>query len=87
MNKLTVRGASALSGMIGGAVAGMIFKQVWKLASGEDEAPQASSPDYGWTEVLVAAAIQGAIFATVKAAIDRAGVQAYHRSTGEWVKD
>ncbi|WP_062350981.1 DUF4235 domain-containing protein [Herbidospora yilanensis] len=87
MNKLAVRGASALSGMIGGAVASLIFKQVWKLAAGEDEAPQATSPDYGWGEVVVAAAVQGAIFAAVKAAIDRAGAEAYRRSTGEWVTD
>ncbi len=45
--------------MIGGALAGVIFKQVWKLASGQDDAPQASSPEYGWGEVLVAAAVQG----------------------------
>ncbi|GAB1822547.1 DUF4235 domain-containing protein [Herbidospora sp. RD11066] len=87
MKKMAVRGASALSGMVGGAVAGLIFKQVWKLAAGREDAPTADSPEYGWTEVLVAAAIQGAIFSVVKASIDRAGAEAYKRSTGEWVKD
>ena len=57
-----------MSGMLGGAIAGAIFKQVWKFASGKDDAPQATSEEYGWREVLVAAAIQGAIFGVVKAA-------------------
>lgn len=87
MKKLAARGASALSGMVGGMIAGVIFKQVWKLASGREDAPQANSPEYGWTEVIIAAALQGAIFATVKTAIDRAGAEAYKRSTGEWVTD
>jgi hypothetical protein len=82
-----MRGASALSGMLGGVIAGAIFKQVWKLAAGQKDAPKATSPEYGWGEVLVAAAVQGAIYAAVKAAIDRAGAEAYQRRSGEWVTD
>jgi hypothetical protein len=37
--------------------------------------------------VLIAAAIQGAIFAVVKAAIDRGGARAFQRWTGEWPGD
>nr|WP_260407891.1 DUF4235 domain-containing protein [Planomonospora venezuelensis] len=74
---------SAASGMLGGALAGAIFKQVWKLASGKEEAPQATSEEYGWREVLVAAAVQGAIFGMVKAAIDRSAAQSIHRATGK----
>jgi hypothetical protein len=43
-------------------VAGTIFKQVWKLVSGEEEAPKARESEYGWREVLAAAATQGAVF-------------------------
>ncbi|WP_344917792.1 DUF4235 domain-containing protein [Streptosporangium oxazolinicum] len=83
MSRVVSRGASAVTGMIGGAIAGAVFKQVWKFASGEDEAPQATSDDYGWREVLVAAAIQGAIFGVVKAAIDRSAARSIHRATGK----
>jgi hypothetical protein len=68
----------------GGVLAGMVFKQVWKAVSGEDEAPRATSKDYGWGEVIAAAALQGAIFAVVKAAIDRGGAEGVRRVTGEW---
>jgi len=60
-----------LGGVLAGAVAGMLFKQAWRLASGEPDAPHATDQSRGWAEILAAAALQGAIFALVKAAIDR----------------
>ncbi|MER5620105.1 DUF4235 domain-containing protein [Streptosporangium sp. NPDC002544] len=83
MSRVVSRSVSAASGMLGGAIAGAVFKQVWKFASGKDDAPQATSDEYGWREVLVAAAIQGAIFGVVKAAIDRSTARSIHRATGK----
>ncbi|MEV6928572.1 DUF4235 domain-containing protein [Dactylosporangium sp. NPDC051485] len=71
-------------GIAGGIAAGFIFKQVWRHLAGEDEAPEATSTEYGWAEVLAAAALQGAIFAVVKAAIDRGGAAGVRRLTGDW---
>ncbi|MFG1928392.1 DUF4235 domain-containing protein [Cryptosporangium sp. NPDC048952] len=86
-SKIVYRPIGLASGMAGGLIAGVIFKQVWKRVSGEDDAPGATQSEYGWGEVLLAAAIQGAIYAVVKAAIDRGGAQAWARSTGEWPGD
>jgi hypothetical protein len=72
------------SGVAGGLLAGALFKQVWKLLAGEDDAPKATDPEYGWGEILVAAAVQGAIFAAVKALVDRAGATGWSRLTGSW---
>ncbi|GGS93682.1 membrane protein [Planobispora rosea] len=83
MSKVVSRGVGAVSGMLGGALAGAIFKQVWKFASGKDDAPQATSEEYGWGEVLLAAAVQGAIFGVVKAAIDRSAARSLHQATGK----
>lgn len=63
------------AGVAGGILAGQLFKQLWKRLSGEENAPDATSFDYTWGEVLAAAALQGAIFAVVKAAIDRGGAK------------
>jgi len=68
----------------GGVIAGVVFKQVWKLATGDDDAPNATDHDKGWAEVLTAAAVQGAIFALVKAAIDRGGAEGVQKLTGDW---
>ncbi|KJY23972.1 DUF4235 domain-containing protein [Streptomyces sp. A1547] len=67
-----------------GLLAGAIFKEVWKLAGHEDDAPNATDEDRQWREILIAAAIQGAIFALVKAAVQRSGAVAVRRVSGTW---
>jgi Protein of unknown function (DUF4235) len=66
-------------GLLSGLVAGKIFGLMWKRVSGEDEAPQPLSDDYSTREVLFAAAIQGAIFGLIKAAVDRYGMKGVRR--------
>ncbi|NYE50899.1 TRAP-type C4-dicarboxylate transport system permease large subunit [Spinactinospora alkalitolerans] len=73
-----------LAGVLGGILAGVIFKQVWKLVAGHEDAPEATKEDSTWREVLTAAAIHGAVFAVVKAVVDRAGATGVRRVTGTW---
>ncbi|MET9694920.1 DUF4235 domain-containing protein [Streptomyces sp. NPDC006514] len=71
-------------GAVSGMIAGAAFKQVWKIVEGEGDAPSATDEDRSWKQVLIAAALQGAIFAVVKAAVDRSGAVATRRVTGTW---
>jgi hypothetical protein len=73
-----------LLGWTGGTLAGMAFRATWKAIRHEDDAPDALDKDRGWGEVLFAAAVQGAIFAVVRGAVDRAGATAIERTTGVW---
>jgi hypothetical protein len=75
------------SSVVGGVAAGIVFKQIWKRIRDEDDAPGALEAEYSWTEVLMAAAVQGAVFAVVKAAVDRGGAIAFERWFGEWPGD
>jgi uncharacterized protein DUF4235 len=84
MHKLIFRVASLLAGMVGGLLAGAIFKKARQLTARQDEAPKATDAARGWHEILIAAALQGAIFATVKAAVDRAAAHGTHSLTGTW---
>ncbi|MCW6010534.1 DUF4235 domain-containing protein [Micromonospora sp. CPCC 205371] len=84
VNKLVYKPVGLLLGVGAGMVAGALFKQVWKMAAGDDDAPNATDEDRGWGEVLAAAALQGAIFAVVKAAVDRGGAAGMRRLTGRW---
>jgi hypothetical protein len=43
--------------------------------------------EYSWREVLPAAALQGAIFALVKAVIHRNGARGFQKLTGTWPGD
>jgi hypothetical protein len=71
-------------GWASGAVAGPAFRKTWKAIRHEDDAPDALDRDRGWGEVLLAAALQGALFAVARSAADRTGAKAIERSTGVW---
>ncbi|GAA4883353.1 DUF4235 domain-containing protein [Kitasatospora terrestris] len=73
-----------LAGALGGVVAGAVFKRLWAVLGHEDEAPEATDQDRTWREVLLAAALQGAVFALVRAVIDRGGAAGVRRVTGTW---
>ncbi|MFE9308875.1 DUF4235 domain-containing protein [Streptomyces sp. NPDC088353] len=71
-------------GWVGGTLAGLAFRATWKAIRHEEEAPEALDEDRRWGEILLAAAVQGAIFAVVRSAVDRAGATAVERSLGVW---
>ncbi len=76
-----------LSGILGGLIASTIFKQIWKRISDEPDPPKARQSEYGWRELLPAAALQGAIFTVVKTVIDRGGARGFQKLTGAWPGD
>ncbi|RJL32881.1 DUF4235 domain-containing protein [Bailinhaonella thermotolerans] len=82
-----MRPVSMVSGMLSGMLAGLIFRQVWKLAAGQEDAPSPAQQEYGWRQILLAAAIEGAIFGVVRAAVDRSSMKGYERLTGHWPGD
>ncbi|MEV8506063.1 DUF4235 domain-containing protein [Actinoplanes sp. NPDC051475] len=84
LQKVAYKPVGLLLGIGAGAVAGFIFKEIWKLASGDDDAPNATDEERGWGEIIAAAALQGAIFATVKALVDRGGATGVRKITGTW---
>ncbi|MEV1290178.1 DUF4235 domain-containing protein [Micromonospora sp. NPDC049679] len=84
VSKVAYKPVGLVLGIAAGALAGAMFRQVWKVAAGEDEAPGATDEERGWGEILAAAALQGAIFSVVRAAVDRAGATGVRRLTGRW---
>jgi hypothetical protein len=87
--KLMYRPVGLVGGVVAGVIAGQVFKQVWKrLSKGEEgDAPKALESEYDVKEIVLAAAIQGAIFAVVKAVVDRGGARVFQRWSGEWPGD
>lgn len=86
-SKLIYRPFGLLFSVLGGILAGMLFKQVWKRVSEHEDPPRAKESEYGWREILLAAALQGALFGLVKAAVDRSGARAFEKLTGSWPGD
>jgi Protein of unknown function (DUF4235) len=84
--KILYRPVGLASSIIGGMLAGVIFKQVWRRAApGEkSDPPRPLETEYPYKEIILAAAIQGAIFSVVKTVIDRQGARLFEKWTGEW---
>lgn len=81
MNKLLYKPVGVLFGVAASVVAGVVVKQVWRAITGDEDTPESTDADRTWTEVIAAAALQGLVFATIKAIMDRAGAAGVRRLT------
>lgn len=73
-------------GLLAGFVSKKIFDQIWGLFD-EEEPPDSKHREIQWSKLLIAAAIQGAIFRAVKEAADHGSRRAFARTTGKWPGD
>ena len=78
-DEVTYRLLNLASGLLGGVIADALVSRIWRTFSNTDELPNPAAPDRHSREVLIAAAIQGAIFGLVKAALSRITAKGYRR--------
>ena len=84
MARLLYKPLGLFVSVLGGLIAGAVFKRLWGAVAREDEAPQATDERRGWSEVIAAATVEGAVFGGVKAVVDRTGATGFARLTGAW---
>jgi hypothetical protein len=70
-------------GLLAGLVGRQLFNFVWGKID-EEEPPEPTTQQAPWVKVIAAAALQGAIFASVRAAVNRAGAKGFAHLTGIW---
>jgi hypothetical protein len=87
--KMLYRPIGIAGSLRGGLVAGQVFQQVWKHATPGDnaDAPRPLESEYRLRDILIAAAVQGAIFSLVKSLVNRGGARLFQKWTGEWPGD
>lgn len=77
---------SLLFGVLGGLLASRLFTALWTAVT-KQEVPEATARDTSWGALLPAAALEGAVYAGVKAAARRSSAQAFALTTGVWPGD
>jgi Protein of unknown function (DUF4235) len=70
-------------GIVGGLLGRQAFNFVWEKVD-DEEPPEALTLETSWRRLLAATAVQGLIFATVKAVVKRYGAIGWHYLTGHW---
>lgn len=81
--KLIYKPIGLVLGLAAGAIGRLVFSKIWGMIE-DAEPPEPTTERATWPKVLLAAAIQGLIFRTVKVAIDRAGATGWRNLTGVW---
>jgi Protein of unknown function (DUF4235) len=81
--KLLYKPFGIILGLAAGFAGRKVFDVVWGKIDDEDP-PKATTELAPWPKVLGAAALQGMIFAIVRAAVNRAGAKSYEHLTGVW---
>lgn len=81
--KLLYRPIGIVLGLVAGLLSKSVFNFVWARID-DEEAPKATIEQTSWAKVLISAAVQGMVFQTVRAAVNRAGAQGWRYLTGVW---
>ena len=82
--KLLYKPFGIVAGLVASRAAGAIFRRLWVAVAKQTETPLAMEQYRRGTEVVAAAVLKGAVFAGVKAFVDRAFANEYFRRTGVW---
>jgi len=85
--KVSYKAVDLIADMAGGLAVGLIFSRAWSIIEQGDDVPRPTDEQRGWREILLAASLQGAIFALVKAAVDRGIAEGTRKLTGIWPGD
>jgi hypothetical protein len=70
-------------GILGGLVARRVFTALWGVVD-DREPPEATTEEATWPQVVGAAVLQAAVFAGVRAAVNRWGAKGFAHLTGFW---
>jgi hypothetical protein len=74
---------SILGGLLAGFLGQKVFDAIWGKVD-EREAPQPEHREVSIAKLVIALAIEGAIFRLVKGLFDHAARRGFARMTGEW---
>jgi hypothetical protein len=74
---------SIIGGLLAGLVGKKVFERVWGLID-DEEPPGSEHRDVSWVKLIIALALEGAIFRAVRGAFDHGSRRSFARFTGIW---
>jgi hypothetical protein len=74
---------SIVAGLIAGALARKLSDSLWGLFD-DKEAPEPEHSDAPWGKLLFSMALEGAVFASVRGAVDHMTRTQFAKATGVW---
>jgi hypothetical protein len=83
MTKILFLPFSIVGGILAGLVGKKTFESLWHLFD-DRQAPDPKDREIGWTRLVAALLLQGAIFRTVRGLMDHGSRSAFSKLTGTW---
>jgi Protein of unknown function (DUF4235) len=77
---------SIAAGLIAGFLSKKIFDGIWGLFDDQD-APEAQHREISLLKLVLALAIEGAVFRAVRGLVDHSARHGFQRATGSWPGD
>jgi hypothetical protein len=74
---------SIAAGLLAGLLGQKIFERLWGLVD-DEEPPSPEHREFSWPKLIVALAVEGAIFRLVKGLTDHGARRAFAKGTGSW---
>jgi hypothetical protein len=86
MGKLMFLPVSIGTGLLAGLIGKKTFQLIWGVID-DEEAPKAEHRYISVPKLVVALAIEGALFALIRGLVDHGSRHAFARATGAWPGD
>jgi hypothetical protein len=83
MSKILFLPFSVIGGFLAGKVATVAFNRLWRLID-DRESPEPDQRAVRWPKLILALALEGAIFRAVRGVFDRGSREVFRRATGAW---
>ncbi len=84
--KLLYKPFGIIFGILAGLLSRKVFEQIWSRID-DEQPPNATTKEASTGKVIGAAVLQGAVFAGVRAGVNRWGATGFYKLTGLWPGD
>ncbi len=83
MSKVLFIPFSIAAGFLAGLLGTKVFEAIWGLVD-DEEPPDAQHREVSWPKLILALALQGAIFRAARGIADHGFRRSFYAATGQW---